>query len=359
MAVLTAAALGELVVRTVEPQELQASSRAIQPGGLYAARPPLSFGLKPGYRGRFRKPEFDTRLEINSSGLRDREYGPCGDSRRILVLGDSYTFGWGVEASERYADRLEQRIAAERGAETARGPFEVIKAGITAYGTRQEADLLRAFGWEFCPEIVILQFCMGNDFWDNRAPGYRVEDGRLVTNDSDPATDSNARLSPIDRAKDWARSHSHLFVFVRDRVQWLRRGVNRTERVTSDLRDFNRSVDEGLPATRELLAGIAAEARAREARLLLLIVPMRQQIYEDRDVAPEILEYANRVVSAACDSLGIPVLDLLPAFQDASARGAPRLYFRMDRHWTRDGHRVAGDLLYDDLRARGWLAAAP
>ena len=65
-------------------------------------------------------------MRINSRGLRDREYPyakPAG-RKRCLLLGDSYVFGWGVEANETAAKVMEARLAG----------VEVINGGCPGWG---------------------------------------------------------------------------------------------------------------------------------------------------------------------------------------------------------------------------------
>lgn len=351
LASVAALGIGEIFVRIVAPQELPLDPRRVHPRFLYAPHPRIGFTLNPAFRGEFRQAEFATQVACDSLGIRDREYGPRPPgTRRIVVLGDSYTFGWGVEAGERYVDRLEARLN-----DSGRDRWEVVKAGINAYGTREEGLWLAEYGWSLDPEVVLLEFCMGNDFADNLAPGYQVEDGYLVTiRAGSPASPA----SLLESMKRWARERSHLFVFLRDRLRWFRFGVGRSERTLALLREFNRSVDDGVPETVRFLRAMAEDARRHGVPLLAVIVPMRHQVYESRDVDREILEHPNRAARAACDSAGIPVFDLLPGFRARLAAGGPRLYFRVDRHWTPAGHRVAGDLLSEELARRGLVAVA-
>src|SRR6202521_5424036 len=72
-------------------------------------------------------------VAINSQGLRDKEYTlrkPSG-TYRVMMLGDSTTFGWGVPVDATVAKILEQKLnAADLGRS-----FEVVNAGVGNYGT--------------------------------------------------------------------------------------------------------------------------------------------------------------------------------------------------------------------------------
>jgi lysophospholipase L1-like esterase len=356
VAVLTAAfvlalAAGEVIVRTVAPQNLPSLARDIQPRGFYAPHPRLGFTMNPGFQCRFRSREFDTRVRFNSMGLRDRERSdPAGAAppRRILVIGDSYTFGWGVEEGERYVDRFEELLRSSRGPD-----WDVVKAGTNAYDTGRELAWLREYGWGLRPELVVLQFCMGNDFTGADEPEYRVEDGLLVPATRAPAAPRPG--SPVAWLKAQARKRSHLYVLLRDRTKRLFSGAGPSDRREAEIRKFHRTVDDGLPETREALAGFASDARGRGVPLVLLIVPMRHQIYDAAGLDAALLEHPNRALAGIAGELGIPVLDLLGTFRLRAAESRPRLYFRGDPHWTREGHRVAGQALFDYLHGAGFL----
>ncbi|MEM7009566.1 MAG: hypothetical protein AAF462_10570, partial [Thermodesulfobacteriota bacterium] len=65
----------------------------------------------------------DVMVDINSDGLRDKEYPvERGDEYRIIFLGDSLTFGWGVENEETFATLIEEDLNTKR-------PTEVINFG--------------------------------------------------------------------------------------------------------------------------------------------------------------------------------------------------------------------------------------
>ncbi|HIE97894.1 MAG TPA: hypothetical protein EYG03_09265 [Planctomycetes bacterium] len=100
-------------------------------------------------------------LTINSKGLRDREYEydkPDG-VRRILVLGDSYVWGYGVADDEVFTEVLETRLAGDR--------WQVINSGVSGWGTDQELLFLTHEGFKYSPDVVILAFFFFNDLQNN------------------------------------------------------------------------------------------------------------------------------------------------------------------------------------------------
>lgn len=93
-------------------------------------------------------------VKINSKGLRDKEYvfeKPKADYR-ILVLGDSITFGFGVSAEQRFSDLLSQKINANAK------KVEVINTGVGNYNTEQQLAYLKNEGLRYNPDEVLLAF---------------------------------------------------------------------------------------------------------------------------------------------------------------------------------------------------------
>ncbi len=104
-------------------------------------------------------------LTINSNGLRDREYSfekPAGTTR-LLVLGDSYVWGYGVSDEDVFTEVLERKLAGTSN------PWEVINTGVSGWGTDQEYLFLKSEGIRYAPDIVVLGFFLLNDLRNNIA----------------------------------------------------------------------------------------------------------------------------------------------------------------------------------------------
>ena len=113
-------------------------------------------------------------VSINSDGLRDKELEeakPTGVTR-ILMLGDSITFGWGVPADETLPRVLERELTAQ-GA----GPIEVINSGVGNYNTAMEAGYFFDHGKAYDPDIVVLNYFI-NDA--EPTPIYKERTGALT-----------------------------------------------------------------------------------------------------------------------------------------------------------------------------------
>jgi len=154
----------------------------------------LGWVHQPGQEGIFETPQFRTVVRINDKGLRDRQhtYERQNDEERVLVLGDSFAWGYGVEESERFSQLLEQSLG-----------VEVINAGVSGYSTDQELLWYKNEGIKYETDLVILVIA-GNDVGDNDQqlvstiyykPRFVIEDGQLVLKGSPvPKTSPGGRF---------------------------------------------------------------------------------------------------------------------------------------------------------------------
>lgn len=121
----------------------------------------------------------DAQLTTNAKGIRslkDYTYEKPAGTFRILLLGDSFTFGEEVSDAEVYASRLEKALP----------NTEVINMAVHGYGTDQMLISLQQEGVTYHPDIVILGF-IGQDmernllsFRDFAKPKYELINGKLL-----------------------------------------------------------------------------------------------------------------------------------------------------------------------------------
>jgi len=98
-------------------------------------------------------------LSINSHGLRGPEIEPAKPPgmSRMLVLGDSFAWGYGVGDDEVFTRRLEARLLASGKR------WQVLNSGVSGWGTDQEYLFLTREGFAYGPDVVVLAFFIGND----------------------------------------------------------------------------------------------------------------------------------------------------------------------------------------------------
>lgn len=135
-----------------------------------SADPDIPYVLKPNIRGFFAgRP-----LKTNSFGMRGDEVtaGKPANTLRILGLGDSVMFGWGLEYEDSIMPILARKIRDRLGVNV-----EILNTSVPSYNTHVEVEVYRKLGRKFKPDIVVLLF-VGNDFG---FPSSMIEPVKLFT----------------------------------------------------------------------------------------------------------------------------------------------------------------------------------
>lgn len=94
-------------------------------------------------------------VKINSQGFRDAEHPPNkgNGTIRILGLGDSFTFGWGVHVDQTYLKQLEQGLH-----HALNHSVETINTGVPGWGLNQYYLYLKEAGLKLAPDVVLLGY---------------------------------------------------------------------------------------------------------------------------------------------------------------------------------------------------------
>lgn len=298
--------------------------------GYLRTHPTRHYELVPGFRGR----TYDQPLEINSLGLRDGERRPDPAALRLVVLGDSLSFGQGVAVADTYPRRLEAALAARLSR-----PVQVFNLATPGYNTATERQQLRERFDEFRPHLVLVQFSLA----------YNVI----------PTTESRANRVPALRAlKDFAR-RMYLYDYIVTRYYALRRALPQAvslapkERPTR-LAQVSALYDDRGPGLRECRAAIediSAFAHQRGVPVVFAVV-----VSEGRPAASaaedELWPLSTRVQALLRDA-GVDDVVVLDDALRAYARTPRLLRVRDDdNHFSVLAHRLAADHLAGALAPR-------
>jgi lysophospholipase L1-like esterase len=321
----------EIGFRLVFPQVFD-----VHPRGMYSADEAVGYALTPGFNGILERAEFSHEVDTNALGLRGAEPRPRrANTFRIVCLGDSFTWGFGVQTSDTFAARLEQALADKYPALD----IQVLNAGVPGYGTADQLRFLESRSAMLDPDLVVLQFLPGNDFMENRRPAkgvYEPQDGWLVVKADalDPAEAEPAWF----RALGWVKRNSHLASFVSERVGYLamRSGLL-PQRALSRGYDFD---EDDARLAIELLTNVALTADALGAATIFVFSPGQAPVLSD-DTSN--LPSASAVVADAAREAGAGFIDLTGPLRDRPDRLS--LYYPVDGHWSAPGHAAVADIL--------------
>lgn len=222
---------------------------------------------------------------INAQGIRDdQDIGPkTPGEKRLLVLGDSVTFGALATTAEAFPAQIGQCLRSSGIS------WRVLNGGVTAYDPSQEADWLELFGWSLEPDVLAVVFC-ANDM-------------------------NTARRSQSDVRRDagglsqWLTDHS-LIAYRLQRLIWgsmARLGLAGVNKVPANsASDKARPV--GWPFVEHEYRRIDAAARGRKVPVILMVFPT----LEDADGHGK--SETSQRLHAISRKLGWNIIDLAPAF---------------------------------------------
>ena len=230
------------------------------------------------------QPEFDAdgcvSVKVNDLGFRDLPFTLAKQPGefRILAVGDSFTFGSGVQDADTWPQQLEGLLRAER-----EGPVEVINAGFAA-GTHHVAgyvDWIRSDGVEFQPDILMIGLCL-NDIGAIPMLGYPV-------------------LAP---EHPWLGGVSEILNTIQKTMT-----MNEVKQQKLDGSLVLKYFPAPWEAAKEGMRSIKKIAAERDLRLIIAIFPMVTQLNERYPLAG-----VHKTIGAFCKSEGIESVDLLSNF---------------------------------------------
>jgi len=303
----------------------------------------------PNYEAFLRGKDFNVTIRSNSYGFRDTEYQISRQAgvKRVIVLGDSYTWGWGVEQEETFCEIAERAMK----------NTEFINLGHNAYGTAQEYLIFKKWGIKFSPDLTVLAFYY-NDLDDNyseslKRPLFRLEKGNLVLKN---------RPKPFKSAikKFWQKNFL-LYNFIDYRVAMLKQlSLSKPSKVRHGFkacfyRNYSERTNAAWDLTKTLLMKID---ELTHHRLLIMYIPYRLQVehkaYQKVLAASHVDEkeidilHPNKILKSFSEDHGIPFLDLTPYFRKANEEDI-LLYFKHDGHLTKDAHELAAQKLREQI----------
>ena len=206
----------EIFLRLFAPQALMPRYVCAGENGIRANEPNKNYWHSA--------PSFHINIRTNAKGVRaDRDipYEKPKGMKRILILGDSYGIGYGVNVEDTFAMVLERTL---NKPET---PCEVINLSVSGFGSAEELIMLKTEGLKYHPDLAIIQFNSA-DPRETMASGlFDLENGKLVrANDTYlPAVRMSTYLFRFT-AYRFLAEHSQLYVLARERIaEFVKRHV--------------------------------------------------------------------------------------------------------------------------------------
>lgn len=342
---------------------------------------PVGLLFQPGQEDAFEMRDYRCSERINALGFRDRETPlEKTGTYRIVAIGDSFTYGWGVNLEDTWVKQLEKRLR-EQGLDV-----EVLNLGKPAAGPNEYAAIATAAIPVLKPDMVIVCCLAGDDvnqvsdisnpfLWarlrfPNLLHAVRYWRNRKVQ--------ETAAIPPTRTAEDTRKGYAQVAQQLLDEFTPEQRA--RYDRLEDAVKEsflagtlnpwlighstggpdyFLHTLDlttltDAIKGMAKAFRTIRSVARRHDAHALVLSIP--EGFYVNREAyanvqrigflaAPEMLESntADEAVAAACRKAGLPFGSVTEGFRQR--KDEPGLYFEFDRHMTAKGNALYAELI--------------
>lgn len=308
--------------------------------------------------------KFDQKVRFNSFGMRDREHPiekPDG-TFRVLLLGDSFMEALQVSFEESFPYLLEKRLQ-----EALHQPVEVINAAVSGWGTDAQLTYLKRYAYRFKPDLILVAMTLHNDVLDNQAEEFHIlVDGKPLEK---PIQKMPFKEYALLKVKDFLASHSHLFQLVR-KFKYRKTLPQAAKQLDYHLlqlvhKDNIPRLNLGWEFTYQLFQSIQETGRALGAETVVFLIPLSIQLYEEAltnflttyKVSREqlVLQKPQQMMQKFGKEAGIEIIDLWPAFYEWTKGTHKNSLHVRDGHWNPQGHRIAADVVAQELLYRKLL----
>ena len=332
---------------------------------------PGNSGLAHPYIGHLQRPnrsmelagkDFDASHHVDRMGFRNPIEWP--EPVDIVAVGDSLTFGLGVED----ADAWPAIVARMSGT-------AVVNLGLVGASPEQYLRVFETYGAQARPKLVIVGLYAQNDFWDagmfEEWLHIQVPDNYMVwRNFGRPARATLDLRDPMGSAEGVIRARvypllrsSRLYNLSRAVLAGQRVGTGPAppaytasdgRRIELDPGNFAMMTRGATPDRPEFalvlnpLIKLHRMAAAQNAHLLVVVQPSKEEVYMPLLGTP-VSDPASALL-AAFDREGIEYLDLGPVFRE-HANAGEALFFEVDTHPNRDGYALTGQSVAAYLRS--------
>ncbi|MFN2399734.1 MAG: SGNH/GDSL hydrolase family protein [Gemmatimonadaceae bacterium] len=316
------------------------------------------YSLKPGAHERSVNPRFfDYRWTTNLQGFRGTEEYAVpkpGGVRRVLMLGDSFTFGVAANDSETYPAILQQMLQATCQTQV----VQVVNGGVGGFGTSQELARLESRGVALQPDVVVVGFLRNDPLDDSNYGVHEMHAGIVV----EKKGASRPHFGPV-KAQDipgyaWLTSHSALLNLVR--AAYAKAMVLRQSPAARRGDDVGPEGDtmgitgEDDPERRWMLTELLF-ARMREnvvqggGRLIVAIIPELSEAVEAYQGNRDSLTVAREM--GMCKSAQIECIDIASWWVEHYPQQDPRkLYIPGEYHPTKRGYQLIATAIEEPVR---------
>lgn len=337
--VMIAVALSELVL--THYADYVNRSEKMDPG-LIQQNKLLGWDLQPDWRGQHQHMDYDVHYNIAFNGVRTSP-NRVGLQPIGLVVGDSFTFGLGVEDNETFTSLLNSD-----------GVNQYVNGGIPGYSPEQNTLRALLLSKNSNPKILIFSVYLGNDLLDigeefpiqadYGKPYLHInEKGQIkITNSPVRRAQKPASLKQITSA-DRIMDNSGAFPWSSLRIWQF---LTNTGLVSAQMNLDHDKFEHSLLLFEEILRTLSHRYTAE--KVVLLAIPGSSTQSAKRSFASMYQHQLNARLNEIAKRQKMTFVDLLDVFDKSDES----LFFPNDGHLNPEGHKVVADTLIQKLKGR-------
>lgn len=334
-----------------QTRRIQAAEK-IDPGLLVYDRQ-LGWRMAADWHGRHTHYDFDVRYNTNPLGLRGTWPQIEGDKRRYALLGDSFTFGLGVDDGETFAARLNQ--------ENPNAAF--LNIGLAGYSTDQQYLYLkdRLASWQ-ADEVWLIVY-LANDLFDNTLgyplqaqmakPYFAQEDGNLVLRNVpvplNPSPEPRHALAEMVLGPERMRAMGANPLFRNGLIHRLGFFSSSSEDIEAD---FPQRFAYPLSLFFKLVEAMRQECSREGLPLKLVLMPGQSFIEQPGTYSATFQEYFRKAIVSEENNLRVQVIDLASRLRTWRKNKREPLFHPNEGHLNPKGNQAVAELLKQALADR-------
>ena len=325
-----------------------------------------SYGLRGNEANRSYRhtsPEYCITMRTNSKGVRadrDISYKNTNGIKRIVLLGDSFAMGYGVNLEDTFSSQM-QKFLEESGINA-----EIVNLGVPVFGNAEELILLKEEGLKYQPDLVLLAW-HPSDYAENVSSNlFGLEDGRLNRKNKTYLPKARIREFLFQfKTYRWVAEYSQFYRFIRHSVYlYIRKPLaGGVKRLSSAFKA--KSSNDGLKTeahegqnkpdgsyrkklTIALLKEMKSECISNGAGFLIFDIPIKLSRTEFESRFP---------VSKGSIMEGFEVFNPIELFKQHKGK---KIYWeKSEGHFTPLGCRIVGEGLAELALSRNLLNSKP
>jgi len=317
-----------------------------------------SFNYKPNTNWLIETSEFSRTVRINNIGLRGEDFHYFPDKKYILMVGDSFTFGEGVNSPDSAPEILNRLL------EQYNKDLLVINAGRTGASIVQYKHYIDKYKSIVRPKLVIMTVFVGNDFMrlflGRFSLQLKIDEylDKIISGYQEKKASNKKTIQNYYDKKFFGRDNVNR-VNVEENVFYdtslLRSAFNRPNIINDTLVDFDQYV---FIDNMNFIKRIKENLEYQGIDFILVLVPVACQVNQKYlDIYREAgFNLDDRLLSISplqdaiveyCKSKDIDCIDILPLFRKAE----DNVYYLKDIHCTPLGYKIIAQAISDYINS--------